>query len=739
MASTTYSSGLPIGVTVTVGVSQQTVTVIDPTATLYNPGGGVNVYKTGNGVMTTVAQDSSLMQRPARISTSGASTNFDSGSYAYDGVGNILSMTVDANHVDSFTYDLWSRLKTASLIPPAGGSAVLESYAYDQWGNMTQKGATNWVIDSLTNRIKNGNGIVVGYDARGNLTNYISGNTETLTYDDLNRQIREQNTSPSNDFQYLYSGVDERLSRVPTALGNGVPRREMARFLIEAKQACLSSPPCTCAGTFTDVPCTDPDAIAIYWMQSQGITGGCTGSTFCPEAPVTRDQMAQFLLRAEHGSSYTPPACTPPGQFTDVPCPGGGFTNWIYQLVAEGITGGCTATTYCPHANTTEAQMLVFLGTLWSGYPPVAGANIVTTQGSITYCYPTTTHTYRDESDRVISEFQDTRMNRDNVYFGQLLVASMTTVWPIQSPYTESRIWEYYASDHLGTPRLVTNSSGTKIDLRKYLPYGDEMNGTGSTTQRLRFDSMERDTESNHYYDHTRDHDFRLARFVSADVLGGSVSRPPDWNLYSFVVGNPLKYVDPAGFGPCSASGSSHTDVTIRCTEEVDVHGEEVSQGGAAASVTVTASPADPNRGVSGLQDLLYGRAQLDFAGSLRAALYRSAARSFQNGSVMGILSGLWKYVIAANMPTNDRELAIFVMGAVGPEGLTGRPLLEWAAERGMTAQEFISLYRAGSINRFFPGEFLSKPVQEIMNEADSGLAAARRAVKLLIDSRFVK
>ena len=96
-------------------------------------------------------------------------------------------------------------------------------------------------------------------------------------------------------------------------------------------------------------------------MVAEGITGGCGGGNFCPNNSVLRNTMAVFLLVAEHGNGYTPPACTPPGQFTDVPCPGGGFTNWIYQLVAEGITGGCTATTYCPTQAVSRAQMAVFL------------------------------------------------------------------------------------------------------------------------------------------------------------------------------------------------------------------------------------------------------------------------------------------------------------------------------------------------------------------------------------------
>jgi hypothetical protein len=75
---------------------------------------------------------------------------------------------------------------------------------------------------------------------------------------------------------------------------------------------------------------------------------------------VRRDQMAVFLLKAEHGSTYVPPACTPPGVFTDVVCPGT-FTNWIERLAAENITGGCGAGIYCPLNPNTRGQMAVFI------------------------------------------------------------------------------------------------------------------------------------------------------------------------------------------------------------------------------------------------------------------------------------------------------------------------------------------------------------------------------------------
>ena len=71
-----------------------------------------------------------------------------------------------------------------------------------------------------------------------------------------------------------------------------------------------------------------------------GVTGGCAGGNYCPTNPVTRAQMAVFLLKGEHGGSYLPPACSST-LFTDVPCPGTAFVDWINQLATEGITGGC--------------------------------------------------------------------------------------------------------------------------------------------------------------------------------------------------------------------------------------------------------------------------------------------------------------------------------------------------------------------------------------------------------------
>ena len=53
--------------------------------------------------------------------------------------------------------------------------------------------------------------------------------------------------------------------------------------------------PAPATARFTDVPTTHPMFRFVEALAAAGITGGCTASTFCPDAPLTRGQMAVFL------------------------------------------------------------------------------------------------------------------------------------------------------------------------------------------------------------------------------------------------------------------------------------------------------------------------------------------------------------------------------------------------------------------------------------------------------------
>jgi hypothetical protein len=136
-----------------------------------------------------------------------------------------------------------------------------------------------------------------------------------------------------------------------------VTRGQMAVFLLKAEHGPSHTPP-GCSGVFADVPCGSQFADWIEELAAEGVTGGCGGGNYCPASPVTRAQMAAFLLKIEHGAAYTPPACTP--FFGDVLCPSL-FADWIEQLAAESITGGCGGGNYCPADNNTRGQMAVFI------------------------------------------------------------------------------------------------------------------------------------------------------------------------------------------------------------------------------------------------------------------------------------------------------------------------------------------------------------------------------------------
>lgn len=104
-------------------------------------------------------------------------------------------------------------------------------------------------------------------------------------------------------------------------------------------------------------PFTDIDSSAfkadIIWAWENGITTGCTATLFCPNSAVTRAQMASFLVRALHLAPSAQDFFTDDGSSV--------HQADINALANAGITTGCTATTYCPTAPVTRAQMASFL------------------------------------------------------------------------------------------------------------------------------------------------------------------------------------------------------------------------------------------------------------------------------------------------------------------------------------------------------------------------------------------
>ena len=141
-----------------------------------------------------------------------------------------------------------------------------------------------------------------------------------------------------------------------------VTRAQMAKFLEKGINGSAYTPPLGTGLVFVDVPLSYWAVDWIEQLYADGITSGCILSplTYCPDDPVTRAQMAKFLMRAEHGAAYTPPDVGASTGFNDVSTSYWAAA-WIKQLAAEGITSGCGGGNYCPDDAVTRAQMAKFL------------------------------------------------------------------------------------------------------------------------------------------------------------------------------------------------------------------------------------------------------------------------------------------------------------------------------------------------------------------------------------------
>ncbi len=110
---------------------------------------------------------------------------------------------------------------------------------------------------------------------------------------------------------------------------------------------------------------------------------------------------------------------------------------------------------------------------------------------------------------------------------------------------------DYYFDDHLGTARVIANSTGTVLDDTDFYPYGGERDVTSpSSGNNYKFTGKERDAESGLDNFGARYNSSQYGRFMTPDPIGifvADASNPQTWNQYSYVLNNPLKFIDPTG------------------------------------------------------------------------------------------------------------------------------------------------------------------------------------------------
>lgn len=103
---------------------------------------------------------------------------------------------------------------------------------------------------------------------------------------------------------------------------------------------------------------------------------------------------------------------------------------------------------------------------------------------------------------------------------------------------------EYVHQDHLTGTALVTDGTGSLVSNISYYPYGATRSGDVPTEQK--FTGQRLDGTGLYYYN-ARYYDPLVGRFISADTIVPDPANPQSLNRYSYVLNNPLKYIDPSG------------------------------------------------------------------------------------------------------------------------------------------------------------------------------------------------
>jgi len=123
------------------------------------------------------------------------------------------------------------------------------------------------------------------------------------------------------------------------------------------------------------------------------------------------------------------------------------------------------------------------------------------------------------------------------IYLGDKLLAMIR---PGESVY-------YYHNDHLGTPQILTDDTGTVSWKAVYTPFGEAEITVAIVENNIRFPGQYYDQETGLHYNYFRDYKPDIGRYLTPDPIGleGGI------NLYVYAQNNPINFIDPMGLSSC--------------------------------------------------------------------------------------------------------------------------------------------------------------------------------------------
>ena len=491
--------------------------------------------------------------------------------FSYDNNGNVASR-VDARSITTtFAYDSLNRITSRSY---SDGTPTV-TYTYDAAGVANSKGRLTSVSSSVSvnnhtaydalGRITAGNQVTdgqtyslgYGYNRAGahvSIT-YPSGRVISMEYDAAGRMagVRDQQSG----VYYVGAAGTDSTNRMKYAAHGGISVMKLGNNLWEHTDF-NSRQQSTEIGLGTSS--TDSSTLRLTYnygtannngtMQTVSYLGGGLSYT----QSFGYDEMNRLTTSSESGSAWS--QTNKYDRYGNRAIDLGGGNQSLYFNTANRITN--SGYSYDSAGNLTNDGVQSFGYDAENKLKTVNGATDV-------YRYDGDGNRIRKNftggetlrmvysSSRLLAEYDLTNgsLKKEYIYGATGLIA---TIEP--SPGTR-----YITSDHLGSPRVVTNSSAGVVSRHDYMPFGDELgSGVGGRTTgmgfvvtgdglRQKFTGKERDSENGLDYFGARYYASAQGRFTSSDPLlsSGKPHHPQSWNRYAYCLNKPLTLIDPEG------------------------------------------------------------------------------------------------------------------------------------------------------------------------------------------------
>ena len=518
-----------------------------------------------------------------------SATNPENGtiSYSYDNNSNLTSKADARSITTSFVYDSLNRITSRSY----SDSTPAVSYTYDAAGVANSKGrltsvsssvsATNCTAYDVLGRLIAGNQVTDGqtysmgysYNLAGAQTSitYPSGRVVSTEYDPAGRMagVRDQQSGA----YYAGAAGTDSTNRIKYAAHGGVSTVKLGNNLWEHTDFNSRLQPAEIGlGTST----TDSSTLHLTYnygttnnngnVQSVSYLGGGLSYT----QSFGYDELNRLTTSSEStgGWSQTNKYDRYGNRAIDL----GGGNQSLYFNTANRITN--SGYSYDPAGN------LITDGIQSFGYD--AENKIKSVNGvSDVYRYDGDGNRIRKNftssdklrmvysGDQLIADYDLTNgaLKKEYIYGAKGLLATV-------EPGTGTR---YTTSDHLGSPRVITNANAGIVSRHDYMPFGEELcSGVGGRTtvmgfclsdgMRQKFTQKERDIETGLDYFGARYYASMQGRFSGADpydinferqqtndpkeanaLFTAYIGQSQHWNHYSYALNNPLKYIDPDG------------------------------------------------------------------------------------------------------------------------------------------------------------------------------------------------